>query len=618
MSTKKLFLISILLPLISLGIVLPPRSGLSADLNGKQWDRFGSAVALSQKYAAVGAPANKFKGDSPGSIKIYTIDGDRFVTDTVLVPANGHKGDLFGTSLAIDNDRILVGAPGSDEQGENSGVAYLYEKSGGQWSLVCKLTSDNGQAEDLFGTSVALSGNYALVGAPMSSSFSSNSPGYAILFSKSGNTWKKVARLQASDGGNNNRFGSAVALTPETICIGAPHTDSKGINNAGAVYIYTSNSSNWQEAEKLVPSAPKAEDNFGAALSLDGNQLLVGAPAINTFSGTYIGYATLFHFRDGSWQKEAQLMASDDSDCDRFGTAVALLCNVALIGAPLDDEFGEASGSMYVFQKNDNQWSQKRKFAPDSTSEGDQLGFSVALSRDKYAVGVPGDGTFGEDSGHITFVTHNLVSCGYDYYIPAYISGNGNWIGLGLKNLSQQSSAAVTVTVFSQSGTELTRETITIPKNGQKAKPIAIDLTAKGWLKLVSSTPLAGLCFLGTSDGYMADIPVVSKAETFLVIPLIAQDDSWDTKILVCNPNETATTLTLIYKSPDGQELGRQSYPLKAWGSSIYPLSESFSNLLPLSGSIQLQATPGITAFALYSNTKTPNGHYFAGINAEP
>jgi hypothetical protein len=164
----------------------------------------------------------------------------------------------------------------------------------------------------------------------------------------------------------------------------------------------------------------------------------------------------------------------------------------------------------------------------------------------------------------------------------------------------------------------MTHETITIPKKRPNTKTIHLNNTTKCWLKLVSSTPLAGLCFLGTSDGYMADIPVVSKAETFLVIPHIAQDDSWDTKILVCNPNETATTLTLIYKNPDGQELGRQSHLLKAWGSGIYPLSESFSNLLPLSGSIQLQANPGITAFALYSNTKTPNGHYFAGINAEP
>ena len=113
----------------------------------------------------------------------------------------------------------------------------------------------------------------------------------------------------------------------------------------------------------------------------------------------------------------------------------------------------------------------------------------------------------------------------------------------------------------------------------------------------------------------MADIPVTTSPEESLLIPHIAQNDDWNTTTLICNSNATPTTVTMIYTDTNGQEQGRQSYQISALGSNIYPLSEVFSNLLPLSGSVQLIATPGISAFALYSNLKV-GGCYFAGINA--
>ena len=615
MRQKKTFIATCTLLLLFTGLICSRLSAseMRNSVNGSQWDRFGSAVALNEQYAVIGAPANEFNGDSSGSAELCVRNGDQLQPIVHLIAYNAVAGDLFGTAVAINGEQVLIGAPGCDDNGSNSGAAYIFQKTENGWVEICKLTANNGQAGDLFGSSVALDGNFALVGAPTASTFSTSSPGFAVLFQKSGETWNEVSRFSASDGSNNNKFGAAVALQGDTALIGAPQSDDGAINT-GATYIFKSTNGNWGQSAKLTPSAPLAWDSFGAALSLAGDYALIGAPAIGTISGTYLGYATIFKNEGGTWTEKSRLTPDDGTSNDRFGNAVALYGDLALIGSPLDDDYGEASGSAYIFQKNGENWPQVRKIAPPDTGEGDQFGFAVALNGDYSLIGIPGDGTFGEESGSAVFDKLGLISDNYFYYIPVYLSGNGNWTGIGLHNLSNSATSNVTVTVYSQNGTLLATESYTIPIFGQHARAIAANLTAEGWMQVSSSTPLAGLCFLG-SAGFMADIPVTTSPEENLLIPHIAQNDDWNTTTLICNSNATPTTVTMIYTDTNGQEQGRQSYQIPALGSNIYPLSEVFSNLLPLSGSVQLIATPGISAFALYSNLKI-DGCYFAGINA--
>ncbi|MCK5680222.1 hypothetical protein KAI46_05355, partial [bacterium] len=555
MRKKKTFITTLIL-LTLFGLISSQTSTAKMRGSGdsREWDRFGSAVALSQQYAVIGAPTNKFSGDNSGSVYIFARDGDLIQFISHISASDGFKGDQFGTAVAISDDLILIGAPGASDHGGNSGAAYIFQKSGDDWVEVNKLVPEASQSGDFFGSAVALDGSLALVGAPTERPFGTSPPGFAVLFQKSGANWSELARLSASDGSDKDQFGAAVALDDDRALIGAPHSNSGDLNNSGAAYIFQPESGIWNQKAKLVSSAPITWDCFGSAVALVGNTALIGTPAIGTLStGTLFGYATIFINEDGSWIKETRLTPDDGERNDRFGTAVALEGNLALIGSPGDDNYGESSGSVYAFKKSSGSWSQADKYEAftgengDVLSEaGDQFGFAVALSNDYGLIGIPGAGTFGEDSGFSAYSKLDLASADYLYYIPVYRSGNGNWTGVGLSNLSISDAADVTVEVFSKNGESLYGECFEIPALGQNAKGIALDLTAEGWIRVSSTTPLAGLCFLRDS-GFMADIPVTTTIEESLLIPHIAQDNAWDTTILLCNPNETATTVTIIY-----------------------------------------------------------------------
>ncbi|MEA3348265.1 MAG: hypothetical protein U9Q39_04295, partial [Pseudomonadota bacterium] len=214
----------------------------------------------------------------------------------------------------------------------------------------------------------------------------------------------------------------------------------------------------------------------------------------------------------------------------------------------------------------------------------------------------------------------------HTYYIPYFTSGGvyNYWSGLGVSNNNELSPATIQITTFNSNGTILaTSPRETIAANGQFSNVLAAGQTATGWARIDSSEELSGLSFMGFSfmgSSIMADVPFVSELSTALMIPHMAQDNSWDTHALVCNPNNTPAVITLTFISPTGQAHISAPQPLGAYCSATYPLSTIFANYLPLPrGKVKLTVTQGdgICAFALYKNQKT-GGHCFAGISADP
>ena len=209
------------------------------------------------------------------------------------------------------------------------------------------------------------------------------------------------------------------------------------------------------------------------------------------------------------------------------------------------------------------------------------------------------------------------------YYLPYYNSApeQGLWTGIGLANAEVEVDTRVKISVLGQNGRPLTEDIyLFLPGNGQKALPVAAELNGSGWLQVRASNPLSGLAFVGGK--YMADIPFTEKLSTSLVIPHVAQDEQWNTSILVCNPNPTATEVTIanFYKEigpVDEVNLRHCTKTLPAQGSANYLLAEIFNGQEPVNGMVTLTAEQGIAAFALYENSKT-GGKYYAGINAVP
>lgn len=203
------------------------------------------------------------------------------------------------------------------------------------------------------------------------------------------------------------------------------------------------------------------------------------------------------------------------------------------------------------------------------------------------------------------------------YYLPYFTSLSGYWFGLGLSNCSDTQNAAITTTIYDTNGTVIKTETRSIPARGQTSFLIGSGLNKEGWVKVVSDKPLTGLCFFGTSGSgnYMADINVSLGTSTNLHIPHVGQNNQWDTTIFVCNPNSETTAVTFTFVAGNGSPDTARTYNLPAQKSLKLPLADIITGGTSSGGRVEISATRGVVAFALYNNLKT-GGFSCAGINA--
>lgn len=297
-----------------------------------------------------------------------------------LVPGDLTAYDGFGSAVALEGDTAVIGAPkisGNPSGLQSPGAAYVYLFSNGSWSQQAKLTADDGVNGDEFGIAVALSGDTILVGAHLA-----GDNGAVYAFTRSGGVWTQQAKLTASDGAAGDGFGYAVAVAGDTAVIGAYEDDDSG-SNAGSAYIFSRTGSAWSQAAKLVPGDLTGGNRFGTAVSLGGDIALIGAPFQSSSTGAVYAYVG----SGSSWSQQAKLTASDGAALDLFGHALALSEDTAVIGAYQDDDNGSNSGSAYIFRRVGGSWSQEAKLVGSDTAAGDEFGRSVAIAGDTAVVG---------------------------------------------------------------------------------------------------------------------------------------------------------------------------------------------------------------------------------------
>ena len=301
-----------------------------------------------------------------------------------LTPSDGTAGDHFGYSVAIAGDTAIMGAPGDDPQGAQSGSAYVYTRVAGTWSLEAKLSSDDGVGGASFGQQVAVSGDTAIVGAPYA--LSGGVIGGAVyVFVRSGTAWTQQAKLVASDPHALDYFGSAISLDGSTAVVGAPYADVFGVDS-GAAYVFTRTGLSWTQQAKIVPTEGRSGDLFGASLSLKSDTVGIGAP---NDDDNAIASGSLYVFVRGgtSWGLQQKLHPPDGANGDLFGTAVAMGSDTVVVGAPDRDEGGLAAGAAYVFVRSGILWSSQQKLTAHDASAGDFFGSAVALSENRAVVG---------------------------------------------------------------------------------------------------------------------------------------------------------------------------------------------------------------------------------------
>jgi hypothetical protein len=239
--------------------------------DGAYMDRFGM-VSLSGDIALIGAPWDDDNGYNSGSAYVFTWNGTNWTQQAKLRASDGVMGDSFGQSVAISGDTAIIGAPWDDNNGPNSGSAYVFTCNGTDWTQQAKLYAQDGSSEDEFGFPVSIDGDTVLIGASHNDDNGDNS-GSVYVFIRIGATWFQQAKLCPSDGASGDIFGWSVSLDGDTALIGAYYDDL----GRGSAYIFTRDGTTWIQQVKLLASDRTAGDYFGNSVSIVNNTALIAA-----------------------------------------------------------------------------------------------------------------------------------------------------------------------------------------------------------------------------------------------------------------------------------------------------------------------------------------------------
>ncbi len=369
---------------------------------------FGKSVSISGDTAIVGSPLTQATDN--GSAYIFQLDADKVWKEIIeLFPDVPAAGSLFGRSVAISKDTVIIGAPHDGEKGYRAGAAYIFKRNAqGVWERVKKIFATPASANARFGESVSIFRNTAIIGSPGYGH--PNPPGAAYIFVKTdAEGWTQKSWLSPNGLDAYDAFGTSVAISENTAVVGAPQHDSNGVFDAGAVYFFKKGEYGWDEKPPVSSDDNTVAAYFGQSVSIDmsENEVLVGAP-FDTEDGNTSGAAYfLIKDEDGNWYPNQKVVPEDASAVTQFGLSVSLSNKYALIGSPYFQEGnphwipGADTSGVYVFAKDLNEeWIENRILLSDAgPSDLDRFGFQVCISGNAVIVGSPYDDDNGQDSG---------------------------------------------------------------------------------------------------------------------------------------------------------------------------------------------------------------------------
>ncbi len=390
-------------------------------------DEFGIRVAVSVDTAVVGA----WSEDAGGAAYVFHRDQggqDNWGEVKKLTASDAQAGDRFGWSVAVSGDTAVVGANGEDAGGTTAGAAYVFQRDQGgtdNWGEVKKLTASDAQAFSDFGFSVAVSGGTVVVGA-----FVEDGAAYVFQRDEGGtDNWGEVTKLLASDAEAIDVFGISVAVSGDTAVVGAQGEDAGG-SHAGAAYVFQrdeGSQDNWGEVKKLTASDAQANDYFGISVAVSGDTAVVGA-YLEDAGATNAGAAYVFQRDEGgadNWGEVQKLTASDTQFSGVFGFSVAVSGDTAVVGAYGENAGGiGAAGAAYVFQRDEGgagNWGEVTKLTASDAHFSDEFGGSVAVNGDTAVIGERGEDAGGSNAG---------AAYVFDLLLPKPLPGDANCDGI--------------------------------------------------------------------------------------------------------------------------------------------------------------------------------------------
>ncbi|QDV17336.1 Calx-beta domain protein [Gimesia panareensis] len=374
--------------------VLSPPAGTSPDS-----DSMGFALAADGNTLIATTPYWSDPYQRQGAAFVYVRNDqgtprnrldDTWDYQATLLAPDGQETDYFGWSVALSGDTAVIGArqgkPDGDESSDRPGSAYVFTRSGTTWTFQQELNPSDGGFHDEFGRSVAIEGDTIMVGMDGGFISSVHRNGAVYVFNRVNDVWSETQIIDNPDSGTNERFASKIDFEGTTLVVNA-YLDNDNDNNQGAVYVYNLLNGQWIFSQTLKPETPVTNGQFGFDISLENNELLIGAPARDA-AGDIDGNAFLYRFDAGlnEWVLE-QTLSPDDVQEDKhafFGSSVLLQDGMMFIGSRnYDANFEFSDGALYHYWKEGSDWKLHERFStPQDPAE---LGFSdytsdIALS----------------------------------------------------------------------------------------------------------------------------------------------------------------------------------------------------------------------------------------------
>ncbi len=327
-------------------------------------DYFGGSTAISGNTIVIGAYGDDDWGFGSGSAYVYNATtGEPLHT---LTAGDAAAGDGFGVSVSISGGRIVVGAFCDDDAGDGSGSAYLFDAYSGQ--QIYKLTADDAAESDLFGDSVSISGSMTVIGARRSKNDEGVKTGAAYIFDAL--TGEQLHKLTADDGEEGDWFGWATSISGNTVVVGAWLADHAG-EHSGAAYVFDAITG--EQLHKLIPTDAAAYRIFGYSVAVSGDTIVIGANGDDD-GAENSGAAYVFDASNG--QQLHKLKATEPLIQDLFGRSVGISADTIVVGA-YSGEAPDGSGSAYVFDAASGE--QLQKLTADDAAEDDAFGSDVSI-----------------------------------------------------------------------------------------------------------------------------------------------------------------------------------------------------------------------------------------------
>jgi FG-GAP repeat len=369
---------------------VPPIEQVASD--GDVGDYFGCSVAINGNYAVVGAENDNIGSNiKQGSAYIFFFNGTAWVEQAKLTAADGNDNDNFGHSVSISGAYVVVGANKDDVGIDlNEGSAYVFIRSGTNWTQQAKITATGGDTDDFFGNSVSISGSYIVVGADGDDVGANTNEGSAYFFIRSGVNWTQQDQVIAPFGAANDQFGFSVSISGDYAVVGAPFHDYLGNTNSGTAHIFLRNGVNWVFEQTLFTTADDAL--FGHKVSINGDIIVAGLPNYNNaIKRVY------FYLRNGAvWNKSDEVNTSDpeiNENVNGFGGYGLSTSGIyTIIGAPASYNQGVPQGGAFLFKTTTpaGPWFFLRKIIDPLGAFAFYAGESAAVSNTYCIIGAPG------------------------------------------------------------------------------------------------------------------------------------------------------------------------------------------------------------------------------------